>query len=189
MRRTLTAVLDRVVAAAPDVEYRFAGSASSVLRGIRMPAGDLDLLVKERPDVDRLGAAVLGVPAATCLFAPTLIEGARQYFARYLVDGVTVEVSTVEAPTDSDAMECFGSGPWTHFDLVPCGPHRVPTVATELRLITELSRDRPERFGPILGYLKGRGCDVALVQRGMAVRRIPEARQTEVLAQLAGAPA
>ena len=185
VRRTLTAVLDRVVTVAPDAQYRLAGTASSVLRGIPIPAGDVDILVKERPDVDRFGEAIMGLPGATCLSAPVALDRPRQYFARYLVDGVTVEVSTVEVDTDSDAMECFGSGPWTHFDLVACGPHQVPAVATELRLITELTRDRQERFGPIMDYLRDRGCDVALIQRGMAARRISEERQEEVLTHLA----
>lgn len=184
VRRALTAVLDGVAAAGLDVEYRFGGTASSVLRGIRMPAGDLDILVRERPDVDRFRAAVMAVPGATCLFGPALIAGPTQYFARYVVHGATVEVTTVEVQTDSDAMECFGSGPWTHFDLVPCGAHRVPAVATELRLITELARNRPERYGPIMEYLRGRVCDVALVRRGMDARRIPDERQAEVLGQL-----
>lgn len=73
--------------------------------------------------------------------------------------------------------------------MVPCGPHAVPTVATELRLVSELTRDRPDRAEPIVEYLRLQGCDVALVRRGMAVRRIPEARQQEVLDRLAGAPA
>lgn len=185
VRRTLTMVLDRALAAAPDAEYRFGGTASSVLRGIRMPAGDLDILLKDRSEVDRFGAAVLELPATVCVFGPALTDQPRQYFARYAVDGVTVELSTVEVETDSDAMECFGSGPWTHFDLVPCGSHQVPAVATELRLITELTRDRPERVGPLLEYLRQRGCDVALVRRGMTARRIPDARQAQVLGCLA----
>ena len=189
MQRILTAVLDRALAAAPEAEYRLVGTASSVLRGISIPAGDVDLLLRQRGDVDRFGAAVMKIPGATCLSAPAPLDRPRQYFARYLVDGVTVEVSTVEVETESDAMECFGSGPWTHFDLVPCGHHRVPAVATELRLITELTRDRPERSGPLLSYLHERGCDVALIERGMAARRTPEARQAEVLGQLSRAPA
>ncbi len=82
---------------------------------------------------------------------------------------------TVEWPTDSDAMECFGRGPWVHFDLVSCGSHRVPNAATELRLITELTRRRPERYQPIVAYLRERGCDMELVRRGMVDRRIPVA--------------
>jgi hypothetical protein len=184
IRRTLTAVLDAALPEAKGVEYRFGGTASSVLRGIRMPAGDMDLLLRERRGVDQLSAATAALPGTECLFAPAWLEEGRQYFSRYLVDGAVVEFSTVEWETDSDAMECFGPGPWEHFDLVPCGPHQVPVVATELRLITELTRNRPERYGPILTHLREHGCDLALVRRGMADRKIPDALQAEVLAQL-----
>jgi hypothetical protein len=84
-------------------------------------------------------------PSTTCLFPPTWLADQRQYFGRYLVDGVVVELSTVEGQTDSDAIECVGRGPWEHFDLVACGPHQVPTIATELRLLSELVRQRRSR--------------------------------------------
>jgi hypothetical protein len=189
VRRVLAALLDRAVAAAPDAEYRLVGTASSVLRGVRLPAGDIDILLRARAGVDSFGAAIMELPTAACQYAPSWNPDHRQYFGRYVVDGITVELSTVESATASDAMECFGTGPWTHFDLVSCGPYEVPTVATELRLITELARNRPERYGPIIDYLREHGCDAALVQRGMAARRVSEARQAEVLAQLVGPPA
>ena len=124
-----------------------------------------------------------------CRFAPAHRPQARQYYADYALGGVEVGISTVEAETDSDALECVGRGPWEHFDLVACGPHRVPTVATELRLISELLRNRPERYRPLVAHLRARGCDLALVRRGLTARRIPEALRQEVLRQLAPTPA
>jgi hypothetical protein len=38
-------------------------------------------------------------------------------------------------------------------------------------------------------HLRAHGCDLALVQRGLAARRVPEDRQREVLDGLVGAPA
>ena len=184
VRQTLAKVLDRVLPAAPDTEYRFVGTASAVLRGICMPAGDLDILLKVRRGVDVFSGAVSDLPWTTCHMPPVWLPDSRQYFSRYLVNGVVVEFSTVETQTDSDAMECFGRGPWEHFDLVACGSHQVPTVALELRLISEVSRQRPERYQSILAYLRGRGCDVELVRRGMARRRISDDLQQEILVQL-----
>jgi hypothetical protein len=181
-------VLDRVVRAAPDAEYRFGGTASSVLRGIQMPAGDLDILLKERRDVDRFGEALMHGPSTTCLFPPTWLADEKQYFGRYLVDGVVVELSTVEWETDSDAIECVGRGPWEHFDLVACGPHQVPTIATELRLLSELARQRPDRYHPIVAHLCERGCDLELIRRGMRDRRIADGLQEEILGQLGETP-
>jgi hypothetical protein len=189
IRQTLMAVLDRVLPVAPDVEYRFVGTASAVLRGIRMPAGDLDILLKERQGVDRFAGAVSEMPSTTCLVPPTWEAEYRQYFARYLVDGVVVEFSTVESQTDSDAMECFGRGPWEHVELVPCGSHQVPSVSLELRLITELRRQRLERYQPIVAYLREHGCDVELLRRGMAARQVVDDLQEAILGQLAEVPA
>ena len=68
------------------------------------------------------------------------IDDSQQYFARISGGGVSVELSTVELRTNEDTMECFGEGPWRYFDLLPCGAFVVAAVASELRLITEVSR-------------------------------------------------
>jgi hypothetical protein len=187
LRQTLTTVLDGVLPAVPGAAYRFVGTGSSLLRGIRLPARDVDVLLRERRDVDAFGTALAVIPGVRCLIAPAWLPEARQYYANYDVGGVEVGFSTVEGQTDSDAIECVGRGPWEHFDLVHCGSHTVPTVATELRLVSELTRNRPDRYDPIVEHLRVHGCDVALVRRGMAARRVPEARQREILDRLGGA--
>jgi hypothetical protein len=186
LRRTLTGVLDCVLPAAPGAAYRLVGTGSSLLRSIRLPARDIDVLLQERRDVDAFGRALATLPGVRCLVPPAWLPGSRQYYATYGVGGVEVGLSTVEGETDSDGIECVGRGPWEHFQLLACGPHRVPAVASELRLVSELTRDRPDRYAPILEHLRAQGCDVALVQRGMAARRVPAARQREVLDRLAG---
>ncbi|TXK35626.1 hypothetical protein FR742_41255 [Nonomuraea sp. C10] len=72
-------------------------------------------------------------------------------------------------------MECIGRGPWQHYVLVPCGPHRVPVVRLELRLATELLRDRPDRYEPLIAR---RGFDPDLLERAMTARGLsPERRR------------
>jgi hypothetical protein len=101
------------------------------------------------------------------------------------VNGVEVGISTVEIETDLDVLETYGPGLWErHYVLLPCGPYLVPTVALELRLITEMHRDRPERYKPIIQHLKAHGCDLDLVRRGLAIGRLSQALQESVLAQL-----
>jgi hypothetical protein len=46
-----------------------------------------------------------------CLDPPAWLPDARQYFARFVVEEVKVEISTVESLTDTDTFECFGRGP------------------------------------------------------------------------------
>jgi hypothetical protein len=187
IRRTLVAAVGCLlpVAETEGLDYRLVGTASSLQRGVQLPVGDVDILVRDRRAVDVFGTALAAAPAVRCLFAPAHLPQARQYYANYDLGGVEVGISTVEAETDSDALECVGRGPWEHFDLVACGPYRVPAVATELRLISELVRNRPERYRPIVTHLRAHGCDLELVRRGLTARRIPAALQQVVLRELA----
>jgi len=82
-------------------------------------------------------------------------------------------------------MECFGKGPWRYFDLVSCGARTVPAVATELRLITEVSRGRAERLRPIVDHLRGTDYDTALIRRGLAHAGVTQAAMVQIIEALA----
>lgn len=184
LRETLTAVLGHAMPACAQVEYRLVGTGAALLRGVRLPVGDVDILVEERSDVDAFGFALAPFK---CLFSPAWLPEDRQYYANYDVSGVEVGISTVEVETDSDAFETIGSGPWRHFSAIECGRHAVPTVALELRLATELCRKRPDRYRPILQYMHSHGCDIDLVRRAMGAAGLPEAVRGDVLGQIRGA--
>lgn len=164
-RPAVESVLASVLRRVPEARFRLVGTASSVLRGIDLPANDIDILFQARPDVDAwfdvLSTDLNGDDA------PAWIAESRQYFARLHAEDVAIELSTVEIDSPTDTMECVGTGPWRYFDLVDCGPHTVPAVATELRLITEVSRGRADRSRPLLDHLRTVGCDVALIRRGL----------------------
>ena len=178
IRAVLIAVLQAAGQLAERGDYRLVGTAAAVLRGVDCPAADIDILVKTHADVDQFGAALAAFP---CLDAPAWIAQSQQYYANYLVDGVEVGFSTVDIASDSDLIETFGPGPWQHYSLIACGPYRVPVVALELRLITELYRDRPDRYQPILSGLGQLGADLDLVGRGLAFIGLPPARQEEIM--------
>jgi hypothetical protein len=186
LRDTLIIVLDHAMPACAEVEYRLVGTSAALLQGVPLPTGDIDILVKERAHVDAFGTTLASYK---CLFAPAWIPHGGQYYAEYEVNGVGVGISTVETETASDAIECLGSGPWEHYVLVPCGPYTIPAVALELRLISELARDRPDRSTPLIQHMRAHGCDVELVRRGMEARGLPQAMQEHVLDQLKGASA
>lgn len=181
--QALVAMLDRCLPACAHVEYRLVGTGAALLHGVELPAGDVDILVKERAGVDAFHAALASFK---CLEAPAWLPHSRQYYGNYEVHGVEVGVSTVEVSTEADTIETFGRGPWEHFAPIPCGPYTVPTVALELRLVTELLRDRPDRYQPLIRHLQQHGCDIELVQRGMANVGLPQALQESVLRQLRG---
>jgi hypothetical protein len=170
-RARVQRVLDVMLPQVPEASFRLVGTASCVLRGIEMPASDIDVLFRDRVAVDAWVAALSG--AVTVHDPPVWLSDAQQYFARLSVEGVTIELSTVEIDADTDTAESVGLGPWIHFDVVPCGVYRVPTVALELRLVSEIARQRPDRFGPLVAYLRTHPCDLALVQRGLAANSTP----------------
>ena len=181
LRLVLAAVLDCAMPACAAVAYRLVGTGAALLQGVALPARDVDLLVKERAGVDAFSASL---NAFTCLSPPAWLDDARQYFAEHDVDGVAVGISTVEWETDSDGVECLGRGPWEHYAIVQCGVHAVPAVALELRLVSELARDRPDRYGPLIESMRARGCDIELVRRGMQARNLPGATQERVIGLL-----
>jgi hypothetical protein len=182
LQTTLRMVLDHAGPALERYPYRLVGTAAALLQGVQLPTRDIDILVRERPAVDAIGAALA---AFKCLEPPAYLPEARQYYANYEVNGVEVGISTVEWETDSDGIECLGRGPWEHFLLVPCGTYTVPAVALELRLVSELGRERPDRYGPLIQYMQAHGCDVELVRRGLAARGFGVEQQQEIVQQLA----
>ncbi|MBN2146479.1 MAG: hypothetical protein JW726_03785 [Anaerolineales bacterium] len=180
---TLIQVLDHAQPILPQVEYRLVGTASALLYGVQLPAADIDILVKDRQEVDLFAQALKVFP---CSMPPTLLEEQHQYIAGFLVDGVEVEISTVEVKTTSDAVETFGAGPWKHFEHLPCGPYMVPAVSLELRLVTELGRQREDRYCPILEFLRCYGCDAELVCHAMEAWEMEDTLQRNVLSMLSG---
>ncbi len=181
LRTVLSLVLDRVDADAVGLEYRLVGTAAAVVQGVRLPAGDVDILEAQRGDVERFTAALHGWP---CLAAPAWLAEARQYFTRFDVEGVEVEISTVEWPARTDTFECVGRGPWRHHVQLPIGTHVVPAVSLELRLASELVRNRPDRYLPLIDHMQLHGADVQLVLEAMRDRRVDAALQEHVAQQL-----
>ncbi|MEU4422225.1 hypothetical protein AB0F81_16485 [Actinoplanes sp. NPDC024001] len=173
LRAVLTSVLDRV----PPVRYRLVGTAAALAQGVPMPAADVDILVATRADAD-------SVAATLDAGSPAWLPESRQYFLRVVVDGTPVEVSTVEWPADGDTAECAGPGPWQHFVPVAVGRHVVPTVRLELRLVTELVRDRPDRYRALLAHMRAHGADRHLLERAMSGRGVDAPLREHVREQL-----
>jgi hypothetical protein len=181
----LETTLTALSASGRTPQYRVGGTSAALLQGVPLPAGDVDLLAARREDVHLIAAALSSFP---CLHAASWLPGSAQYFARYDVNGVHLEISTVERETDSDGMECVGSGPWRHYVLITCGSYRVPVVRLELRLATELLRDRPDRYEPLLDHMAAQGFDPDLLARAMAAHDLPAERRRMVADRLASGP-
>lgn len=177
LRETLILVLGHVMPTCAHFDYRLVGTGAALLHGVLLPAADIDILVKERSGVDAFGAAL---SPFRCLETPAWLAETQQYYGNYEVNGVEVGISTVEIDSDSDTIETFGRGPWEHYTLIPCGHYSVPTVALELRLITELYRNRPDRYHLLIQHMQKHGCDIDLILRGILAVGLPEAQQQDI---------
>jgi hypothetical protein len=178
----VTDTLEMVLAAwEPAYPYRLVGTGAALLQGVDLPAGDIDILCREREAVDEFAAAMAGFPA---LQEPAWLAGDRQYYCNYDVAGVEVGASTVEFDVSHDTAETLGDGPWRHFRQVPVGEHRVPAVRLELRLATEIVRRRRDRSEPLIAFLRTHGCDTDLVGRALSNAGVPERTWERVLATL-----
>jgi hypothetical protein len=176
--QTLSLVLRRV---GPGLTYRLVGTGAALAQGVRLPAGDIDILLARRSDVDRCAAALAEFP---CLTAPVWLADPGQYYVRFAVEGIDVGFSTVELPTHTDTVECMGSGPWRHYVDVAVEEHLIPAVCLELRLVSELVRDRTDRYQPLIAHLRQHGGDPDLLRRSMRDRGVGPAIQRRTLDQL-----
>lgn len=181
LRQTLIILLENIMPACVRIEYRLVGTAAALLHGVQLPAGDIDILVKKRKDVDSFDSVL---SSFKCLVKPAWLSEARQYYSSYEINGVEVEISTVDVETDLDVGETIGSGPWEHFVLIPCGSYNIATVKLELRLATELFRNRPDRYDPIIQHMRNKGHDANLVNRAISATGLPQSLLEDVLKQL-----
>lgn len=180
--RTILATLLDLLADAPPVRVRLVGTAAALVQGVDLPVGDVDVLVADRAGVDAIAAALAGAP---CSDPPVWIPQSHQYFTRFQLHGGTVEFSTVEGTVPDDGHEGPGRGPWDHWTPAPIGDGRTfPAVALELRLVTELLRNRPDRITPLLTHLRTHGANRPLLTRAMTARAIPQPRRTAILRAL-----
>ncbi len=182
LRDTLTTVLG-LWEQQGGFSYRLIGTAADLLRGVPIPAADVDFLARDRADIDTFAQALT---AHRCLTPPTWMACCGQYYAAFEVDGVQVDASTVESPTESGFIEAIGSGPWTHFAEIAVGDRRVAVVAPELRLATELCRDRKDRAEILARWLRDNGCDTPLLKNAMEAQAIDAAIQSSMLKTIAG---
>jgi hypothetical protein len=181
LQEVLSLVLDRLNPAASDFPYRLVGTGAALAQEVRLPTGDIDILVARRDEVDRFADAL---SEFSCLEPPAWLPDSRQYFAHFKVDQIDVGASTVERPMDTDTFECIGRGPWEHYVDIACGRHTVPAVALELRLVSELVRNRPDRYRALIQHMRSRDPDLHLIQRSMTDREIDPRIQQDILHHL-----
>ena len=93
----------------------------------------------------------------------------------------------METATEFGCIEVSGTGPWTHYVNLRAGSHLLPTVRIELRLATELSRNRVEKYEPTVEWMVMNGCNLSLLEWAMKARGVPAERQHDILSRLVSA--
>jgi hypothetical protein len=174
----LDLVLDRLHAPSPGRRYALIGTAAAVLHGVPTTAADIDIAVEHRATVDE-AARLFG--AAT----PVWIPHSSQYFCAVKVQDIRVEFSTVENQKPSTHREAGGNGAYLHARAVRLDRHHIPAVRLELRLATEVARDRQDQTRHLIGHLREHGFDKDLLTHAFTAANVPAARQNTVLNALA----
>jgi hypothetical protein len=186
LHHVLLRVIDLADPEASGIEYRLVGTGAALAQGVPLLAGDVDILVARRDDVDRFATALAGFP---CLVSPVWLADARQYFARFQVDQIDVEFSTLELPAEPDTFKGTRPGLWAHYvweryAQINLGRHVVPVITLELQLITELVRDRPDRYTPLIEYMRLNGADLQFLFTAMSEYELDSALRERVLGRL-----
>jgi hypothetical protein len=179
LQRILAIAFDEAMDKLTADDFCLVGTGAAVLQGVVLPTGDIDILVKERATVDKFADALAHFD---CLMPPTELE--TQYYFECNIDGVGFSVSTVEVTTENEFIETYGEGPWKYSTLIPCGTHQIRTVNLELRLATELGRQRPDRYEPLIDWMRTHGCDQKLLVNAMLAWAFPADQIEAVLKQL-----
>jgi len=180
----LEIALARVEPALPLESLRLVGTAAALLQGVFLPVRDVNLLVKSQAQVDAFAAALDGFP---CIAPPAWDAETGAYAARFLIRGFEIAMTAAgDAPDgEPDAVfETQGHGPWQHSVPIVCGAHTLHAVALELRLATEVARERHARVAPLLRALRRRGCDLPLLRRCLDAHGVPPETQQDLLAKL-----
>ncbi len=165
---TLQIILHKIQASRVKINFRLIGTAAAQIRGITIPTADIDLLAESRKDVDAFIEIFRDFIDSE---SPKWFNCSNQYYASFQIDSTRVEISTVEIDSRLDIMETFGHGPWIHYSMISIGEYEIPAVALELRLISEVLRERTDRIYPIVDYLKQNSLNTDLLKRTLSENR------------------
>ena len=186
LEEVLITIFDEIGEVIGKHEYRIVGTAAALLQNVEISTNDVDILFKEREGIDEVHQIL---SKFNCLKEPEFLgneEVGGQYLAIYEIGEITVELSTVEYEAETDGMECFGKGPWKHYETIKIENYEIPVIRLELRLISEVYRKREERVDQLIKHLRDKKCNLSLIRRGLSERKISEETQKNIIAKIKG---
>ena len=93
VRNALQTVIRRCQSDGGPFTYCLIGTAAACLMGVPLVARDIDLLVRDRADVDTFARALADY---SCRRPPSWLADARQYIAAFAVDGIRQHAVAVD---------------------------------------------------------------------------------------------
>lgn len=180
------ALIGQPALAEPETRWVLVGSAATALQGCEVTPRDIDILAAEPAGVHHFASLMTG-------FAPALPSHAEDheewlsshaepvsagpddygfywYFARWVIDGVKVEVAHIAPPEGFRTSESgagiweAGAEMWPHVYEVSFRNLTIPVVPLEIQLGTSLSRGLKTRVDAIVAVLRRRGYDEGLLR-------------------------
>ncbi len=165
------------------------GSAATAVQGCAVTPRDIDLLAAHPEGVRRFVGLMEPYTPGRWAHPPDhpdwrssrdrpVSTGPDEYgffwhFARWVVDGVKVEIAHIAAPegfpTSTDGAGIWEAGPeiWPHVKNVRWGDRILPVVPLEIQLETCLRRGLEERAAAIVAVLRRDGYDAALIRKAL----------------------
>ncbi len=179
------------------VGWAVIGSGASTLQGCRLPPADIDILFAEPEGVHQFAQfmSVFAVPRRPregelwlssreqpVAFEPPDPQKEVWNFGRWMIADCKIEAAHIARPAGDPSMAqdwICEPGPriWPHIRHVPFGRYQVPVVPLEIRLGTELLRERKERVDEIVAVLQGQGHDRELLRQALSRQHLAVAER------------
>lgn len=190
-RQVLESLMPWIARAMTGAETRWAiiGSAATALQGCRVVPRDIDFLAAQPEGVQRFAELMAPHTPERCEHAPDhadwhssrerpLSVGPDEYgffwhFARWVVDGVKVEIAHIAAPEgfatskSGEGIWEAGSEIWPHLRTVRVGGYALLAVPLEIQVGTCLRRGLEERAAAIVAVMHRDGYDADLVRQAL----------------------
>ena len=199
----LTTVITTAAPALEEEHTRWAiiGSVATALQGCRVSPRDIDILAMNPEGVFRFAEMMVDYTPARCEVQEDhnawysseqelLREGPDDFgyvwtFARWIIDGLKVEVAHIVGPEGggptAPGAGIWEAGPeiWPHVREVCYRGHPVPVVPLEIQLETCLRRGLEPRVSEIVRALLRGGYNNGLIELGLNKDHLDQFRRLE----------
>ena len=96
--------------------------------GIEIATNDIDILFKTRKGIEDSHEILQKIGCLKKLEFLGIEGEGGQYLAIYEIEGITMDLSTIEYEAQTDGKEYYGEGPWKHYEFIKVGKYDIPVV-------------------------------------------------------------